>query len=268
MGRLITGTRILHRALSPTVDVDLFTDAKSGAGTDLRLVCDRPEKSHHLPRDCGRHDDLGLARRYEPTIAGTESDLRSPGDLADDLWKSLEPVVQLAADAGLHSISPSPFYQDTPCKCVASLGDAAAADCCPARMLGRRQTKVGHHLARIVEAGEIAHFRYDSDGRDEGHATHCLERLNDGRHGPSWNQILDLFRQASDPLFGVMHGVDIVLQDNLLDRVVEANRRQPAAIGQRPTFLSGIDTAMPQQKPLQMLTRLAKNPDCRCARPD
>ena len=129
--------------------------------------------------------------------------------------------MQLAADAGLHSIGPSPFDQDTPCKRVACLGDAAAAYRGPARMLGRRQTKVGHHLARIVEAREIAHLGDDGDSRHEGHATHCLERLNDWRHRPSWNQILDLPRQAGDPLFGVMHGVDIVLQDNMLGRVVE-----------------------------------------------
>ena len=155
------------------------------------------------------------------------------------IWKSLEPVVQLAADAGLHSIGPSPFDQDTPCKRVTCLGDAAAADCCPARMLGRRQTKVSHHLARIVEADEIAHLGNDGDSRHEGHATHGLKRLNDRRHGPSWNQILDLLRQAGDALFGVMHGVDIVLQDNLLGRMVEANRRQPAAIGECPALLSG-----------------------------
>ena len=79
MSRLITGTRILHRALPPAVDADLFTDAKSGDGTDLRLACNRPEKADHLPRDCGRHDDLGLACRREPTIAGVEPDLRFPG---------------------------------------------------------------------------------------------------------------------------------------------------------------------------------------------
>ena len=103
-------------------------------------------------------------------------------------------------------------------------------------MLGRRQTKVGHHLARIVETREIAHLANDGDSRHEGHATHCLKRLNDRRHRPSWNQILDLLRQASDRFFGAMHGVDMVLQDNLLGRVVEANRRQPAAIGECPFF--------------------------------
>ena len=95
MSRLITGTRILHRAPPPAVDADLFTDAKSGDGTDLRLACNRSEKADHLPRDCGRHDDLGLACRRQPTIAGTEPDLRFPGDVADNLWKSLEPVVHL-----------------------------------------------------------------------------------------------------------------------------------------------------------------------------
>ena len=44
---------------------------------------------------------------------------------------------------------------------------------------------------------------------------------------------------------------------NLLGRVVEANRRQPAAIGECPALLSGIDAAMPQQESLQVLTRLA-----------
>jgi hypothetical protein len=37
MSRLITGTRVLHRALPPTVDAELITDAKSGSGNDLRL---------------------------------------------------------------------------------------------------------------------------------------------------------------------------------------------------------------------------------------
>ena len=159
--------RVLHRAPPPAVDADLFTDAKSGGETDLRLACNRPEKSRHLPRDCGRHDDLGLACRREPTVAGAEPDLRFPGDVADDLWQSLEPVVQLAADAGLHSISPSPFDQGAPCMRVACLGDAAVAYRGPARMFGRHQTKVGHHLARIVEAREIAHLGNDRDSRQK-----------------------------------------------------------------------------------------------------
>ena len=35
-----------------------------------------------------------------------------------------------------------------------------------------------------------------------------------------------------------------------------------------PALLSGIDATMPQEESLQVLTRLAKHPDCRGARPD
>ena len=65
-----------------------------------------------------------------------------------------------------------------------------------------------------------------------------------------------------------MTAVDIVLQHNLLGGVVETNRRQPAAVGQRPAFLAGIDAPMPQQETLQMLTRLAEHPHRCCARPN
>jgi len=108
-----------------------------------------------------------------------------------------------------------------------------------------RQTEIGHQLPRVVEAREVAHFGDDDDSCHEGDTAHRLERLDDGRHRPIWNQLLDLLRQASDPLFSVMHGVDVVPQDNLLSRVVEAKRRQRAAVGQRPSFLGGIDAAMP-----------------------
>ena len=52
-----------------------------------------------------------------------------------------------------------------------------------------------------------------------------------GAMEPVWNKILDLRSQASDPLFGVIHGVDVVLQDNLLSGMVKAERRQLAAVG-------------------------------------
>ena len=150
MSRRITGTRIFHRAPPPAVDADLLP-TQNQAGDPICVWRESPREIPPSPARL-RSSRRPWACRREPTIAGTEPDLRFPGDVADNLWKSLEPVVQLAADAGLHSISPSPFDQDTPCKSVACLSDAAAADCCPTRMLGRRQTKVSHHLARIVEA--------------------------------------------------------------------------------------------------------------------
>ena len=110
-------------------------------------------------------------------------------------------------------------------------------------------------MSRIVEAREFADFGGDGDGGDKATPRMAWSASTTGAM-TSWDQILDLLRQARDPLFSVMHGVDIVLQDQLLGRVVEAQRRQPAAVGQRPSLLSGVDAAMPQQEPCRV-TRLA-----------
>src|SRR5262245_16052334 len=55
--------------------------------------------------------------------------------------------------------------------------------------------------------------------------------------------------------------MDIVPKDDLLGRVLEAQRRQPSAIGQGPCPSAGIDATVAEQKPLQMLARLAEYPD-------
>jgi len=42
---------------------------------------------------------------------------------------------------------------------IAGLGDAAASDGFATRSLPRNQAEIGHELARVCKASEIAHFR-------------------------------------------------------------------------------------------------------------
>lgn len=46
----------------------------------------------------------------------------------------------------------------------------------------------------------------------------------------------------------VGHGMNVVLQNDLARRVIEAHRGKPATISQRPPLLPGIDAPMSQQK--------------------
>src|SRR5262245_6463446 len=62
------------------------------------------------------------------------------------------------------------------------------------------------------------------------------------------------------PLRGILDGVEVVLQHDLLGGMREAQRRQPPPIGQGPRRSAGIMAAVPQQKALQVLTRLAQHP--------
>ena len=54
--------------------------------------------------------------------------------------------------------------------------------------------------------------------------------------------------------------MDVVLQHDLLCRMIEAHRGQPASIGQGPGANSAVDPVMAQQKALQMLPRLGQYP--------
>jgi len=88
------------------------------------------------------------------------------------------------------------------------------------------------------------------------------------RDVPLRYHLFNLPSQALDPLLRVADGMDVILQDDLLRRVVKMEGRQPTAARQRPTFFACIDATMPQQKALQVLTGLAAHMDGCGARPD
>jgi hypothetical protein len=50
--------------------------------------------------------------------------------------------------------------------------------------------------------------------------------------------------------------MDVVLQHDLLCRMIEAHRGQPASIRRSPGAKSAVDSVMARQKTVQMLPRL------------
>jgi hypothetical protein len=62
--------------------------------------------------------------------------------------------------------------------------------------------------------------------------------------------------------------MDVILEHDLLRRVLEPDRRQPAPIGLPPAFLARIGPTMPEQEALQVLARLARDAHRRRPRPD
>jgi len=117
-------------------------------------------------------------------------------------------------------------------------------------MLRRRQPEIGHQPAGIVEPVEVANFGHHRHRHDERDPAHGLYRPDYRREAQARQQDRDLIGQSLDPGLGVSHGMDIVLEHDLLRRVFEANRRQPVRVSLRPTLLAGTDPAVPQQEPL------------------
>ena len=61
-----------------------------------------------------------------------------------------------------------------------------------------------------------------------------LYRSSDRSHRPVWQMLGDLPRQSINPLFRIGDRVNVILQHDLLCRMIKAHRRQPAAISLRP----------------------------------
>src|SRR5215469_12091109 len=117
---------------------------------------DGPDEACQLADDRGG-DDIGrLAGAGELAIARAQSELRLPGDLADRPRLLLLPQPQLAADPGRETVTPGRLDQQPTGGVVAGLGKAAASEAGTARMLGWHQSEIGHQLAWIGKAREIA----------------------------------------------------------------------------------------------------------------
>jgi hypothetical protein len=76
--------------------------------------------------DRGGHDHLGLARRCQAPVALTQAQLCPPGDVADGWRQAFDPVEQLAADPGLHSVGPGALDQDPTGSGTAAIGSGHA----------------------------------------------------------------------------------------------------------------------------------------------
>src|ERR1700727_1595251 len=69
----------------------------------------------------------------------------------------------------------------------------------------------------------------------------------------------DLQRQSVNPPFRIGDGINVVLQHDLLCRVIKAHRRQPTSISLGPGPNAGIDPPVWQEKSTKVLARLGQH---------
>ena len=112
------------------------------------MLRDRPQKRRHLAGNCGNDHGTLLAGGGEPTVTGTQTDLRFPGDRANRFGQTLEPRLQGLADAGRMAIAPSTLDQHSPGTFVASQCETAPPNPLAGRPLRWHQAEKGHQLAQ------------------------------------------------------------------------------------------------------------------------
>lgn len=116
-----------------------------------------------------------------------------------------------------------------------------------------------------MEISDLSGHRY---GHDERNPAHCLDSFYHRSKAPSRDKFGNLLCQTVDACLRIDRGIHIVLEHNLLRWVLEAERRQPAPVGNRPPLLPRKSTAVPQKKRLKVLPRLPEDPHRCCPRAD
>lgn len=83
------------------------------------------------------------------------------------------------------------------------------------------QPEIGHKLTRDVDTIEISDLGHHRDGDDGRDSTHSLDRFDNWHQRPTRKKGSNLACRSLNPGFGVSHRVDVVLQYDLLRRMLE-----------------------------------------------
>jgi hypothetical protein len=108
-----------------------------------------------------------------------------------------------------------------------------------------------HELSRVIEAGQVAEFRDESDSHRQLHATEGVQRVNDRAEPPGGDRLVEFLVQALAPVSVCGDRSAIGLEDALLGRGETDDLAQPAQGGRAPRSPPSIPDSMPQQKGLE-----------------
>jgi|SRR5580704_3151 hypothetical protein len=215
----------------------------------------RPDKPNEFAGDRCDHDWWCLSPGEHSAIPGAEANLRLPGDGADFGRSSFLPALHGLSDFRRHAVSPSRLDDQFARDDAAGFGDARRPSCFAAGALSGDQAEVGHELARIIKALEVADFGDHAGRHGERDAAEGLQRFDDRSERPVRQEGLDLLLDLQLSLDGLIHGVEMGLESDLLRRMVEGLVAKPNAMAALPNR-AGISSTIAKEKPLNALTRL------------
>ena len=124
-------------------------------------------------------------------------------------------------------------------------------------MLARHQSEVGHELPGAGEAVQVANLGHDGGSAEKVDAAQSHQRLDyRPEHRLACNPRQLVVDCLNAPAAGV-DGLDVLLEDDLLDRAVELDGIEPAEINLGQFAVAREARALAQQKGGQPLARLA-----------
>src|SRR5215475_11693993 len=220
-----------------------------GGGLQRRnLLTDCPQEGSELAsnRRCRNRGLLAIGN--ESTIAGAQPDLCLPGDAADVEGEILEPTPQRLADPCRKSVSPRSLDQHPSCSMIAGLRNGPPPDRVTGRAFRRNEAEKSHQLLRGCKATYIANLCNKGDRDKERYTTQGLVGCHHGRHCPGRHDLSQLLLQSRQANVGRVDHLKLILENDLLRRMIEGLLRQPAFMHFCPILPTRKDPAMAKQE--------------------
>ena len=219
-----------------------------GSGGDLHLPCDIPDKAGELAGD--RHAALALSH-LSPCVQFAkpvgESKLRFPGDIADGFGLTFLAHLDGAANSGVEAVGPGRLDEDASGVFVSHFGNGALAASIAGGELRGDQSQVLHQCLRMSKAGQVSDLSDEGDRRGEIHATQTHQGVDHAFHAPVLILLAKGLGESLYALVRVLDGLTILIEGDLLSRVVELDAGQVPLVCGRPGGLAVIGAAMAQQ---------------------
>src|ERR1700751_3363209 len=212
------------------------------------LLTDGPQEGSELAgnRRCRNRGLLALGN--EPAVAGAQRDLCLPGDAADAEGKILEPTPQALADPCRKSVSPRSLDQHSSCSMIAGIRNGAAPHGVPGRAFRRNEAEKSHQLLRGCKTTDVANLRNKGDCNKERYTSQGLVGCHHRRHCPGRHDLTQLLLQSCQANLRDLDRLNMILENDLLRRMIESLFRQPALMHFCPVLPTREVPAMAEQE--------------------
>jgi hypothetical protein len=197
-------------------------------------VCGGPKEADQFAGD-GRHGLVVLlASCPHPAIAPAETDLGFPGQLLDLLGLPLEPASYDCGASSRMPIGPGSFRKHAAHMGIASLGNRSASVTLAAGVQRRHEADETHQVPSAIEARQLSKLGDNRGGRQIRYTAMCRESTDHMSLGPFRDQLLNLLTQTFYTGRRLLDRTDVLLEADLLARVLEPLLAEPTQMHPRP----------------------------------
>jgi len=207
------------------------------------------------------HSDLGLvalkSASQQADKAVVQTILSLPAQGPNGFRLALLATGKFFADFGRDSVVLGTFGQQPPLMGIAATGDAAQALVRAAGGLCGNQAKIGHELARMSKAVDVAQFANGDHGGDQLEAAEGHESLHRGFESPGFQESEHGAFNALDSSMSGINALKVFFQDGFHCRMGKDQFTQIAHVGLAPIGFALITETVAQEKTFEPMTATA-----------